>query len=120
MLLRSLWLDDLLHSEGICSDDSKIVEDLGSFSIDSWTLQFHVCVCYAVVCWCIYLVYVLWFCIWNNREFWDSFFLDDLAGCSRNKGIHPVVLVVVYCALLDYHLLSWVHALALHLKWKAG
>ena len=120
MLLYNLWSDDLLHNEDICCDDSKIVEDLGSFSIDPWTLQFDVYACFTVVCWCICLGYVHWFYIWNNKEFWDNFFSNGPAGCSRNKGIHPAASVVVYCTSLDYHLSIWVHALVLHLKWEAG
>ena len=50
------------------------------------------------------------------RQFGDNFFLGDPAGCSKNKGIHPSVSVVVYCASLDYHLLTWVYIVFLHLE----
>ena len=66
--------------------DSKTVEGLGSFFVDPWTLQFDVCACFAVVCWCICPVCVLLFYIWNNKEFQDNFSSSDPAGCSRNKA----------------------------------
>ena len=119
VLLYNLLSDDLLHNEDICCDGLKIVEDLRSFFVDLWTLQFGVCACSSVVCWCICPVCVLLFYTWNNKEFWDNFSSSDLAGCSRNKGIPPAASAVVYCASPDYHSLIWVHTVVFHLKWEA-
>ena len=119
VLLYNLRSDDLLHNENTCCDDSKIVEDLGSFFVDPWTLQFDVCARFTVVCLCICPVCVLLFYTWNNKEFWDNFSSSDPAGCSRNKGIHLAASAVVYCTSPDYQLSIWVHAVVLHLKWEA-
>ena len=110
---------DLLHTADTYCDGLKTVGDLRSFFVGLWILQFGACACSSVVYWCICPVHVLLFYILNNKEFWDNFFLSVLAGCSRSKGVHPAASAVVYCVLPGYYLWIWVHAVDLHLKWKA-
>ena len=62
-------------------------------------------------------MHVLSFYIFNSKEFRDSFSLSDQVGCSGSKGVHPPA--AVYCILPDYHLWILVHAVDLHLEWKA-
>ena len=113
------WSDDLLHTADTYCDGLKTVGDLHSFSVGLWIRQLGTRVWSSVTYWCICPVCVLLFYILNNKEFWDSFFLSDQAGCSESKGVHPAASAVVYCVLPEYHLWILVHAVDLILQWKA-
>ena len=109
--------DDLLHTADTYCDGLKTVGDLHSFSVGLWVCQLGARV-WSSVTWCICPVCVLSFYILNNREFWDSFFLNDQAICSESKGVHPAALAAAYCISPKYHLRILVHAVALLLQWK--
>ena len=108
--------DDLLHNADTYCGGLKTVGDLHSFSVGLGVRQLGTRVWSSVTCWCICPVCVLLFCILNNREFWDSFFLNDQASCSESKGIHLAALAVVYCISPEYHLQILVHAVDLLLQ----
>ena len=110
--------DDLLHTADTYCDGLKTVGDLHSFSVGLWIHQLGAHVWFSVTCWCICPVCVLLFCILNNREFQDSFFLSDQASCGESKGIHLAASAVVYCISPEYHLWILVHAVDLLLQWK--
>ena len=112
------WSDDLLHTVDTYCDGFKTVGDLHSFSVGLWVRQLGAPVWSSVTCWCICLVCVLLFCILNNREFRDSFFLNDQASCSESRGIHPASSAAVYCISPEYHLQILVHTVDLLLQWK--
>ena len=117
--MYNLLSDDLLHTADTYCGGLKTVKDLRSFFVGLWILQLCACVWSSVTYWCICPVCVLLFYILNNKDFRDNFFLSDQAGCSGSKGIHPAASAVVYCILPEYHLWILVHAVDLHLKWKA-
>ena len=99
-------------------DGLKTMGDLHSFPVGLWVCQLDVHVWSSVTCWCICPVCVLSFCILNNREYQDSFFINDQASCSESKGIHPAALAAVNCISPEYHLQILVHAVNLLLQWK--
>ena len=112
------WSDDLLHTADTYCDGLKTVGDLQSSSVGLWIHQLGARVWSFVTCWCICPVCVLFFYILNNKEFRNSFFLSDQAGCSESKGIHPVAWAAVYCILPASHLWILVHVVAPLLQWK--
>ena len=118
IVMYNLRSDDLLHTADTYCDGLKTVGDLHSFSVGLWVRQLGARVWSSVTCWCICPVCVLLFCILNNREFWDSFFLNDQASCSGSKGIHPAASAAVYCISPEYHLQILVHTVDPVLQWK--
>ena len=118
IVMYNLWSDDLLCTADTYCDGLKTVGDLHSFSVGLWVRQFGTHVLFSVTCWCICPVCVLSFCTLNNREFRDSFFLNDQASYSESKGVHPAALAAAYCFSPEYHLWILVHAVALLLKWE--
>ena len=114
--MYNLQSDDLLIMTYY--DGLKTVGDLHSFSVGLWVRQLGAHVWSSVTYWCICPVHVLLFCIFNNREFWDSFFLSDQASCSESKGVHLAASAVVYCVSPEYHLLILVHVVVPLLQWK--
>ena len=117
--MYNLQSDDLLHTADTYCDGLKTVGDLHSFSVGLWIRQLGAHVCSSVTYWCICPVCVLLFYILNNKEFWDSSFLSDQAGCSESKGVHLAASAVVYCISPEYHSRILVHAVDLLLQWKA-
>ena len=96
--MYNLWSDDLLHTADTYCDSLKTVGDLHSFSVGLWVCQLGAHVWSSVTCWCICPVCVLLFCILNNREFRDSFFLNDRQVAVRAKAfiLLPRLLFTVF------------------------
>ena len=95
------------HVQYTYCDGLKTVGDLHSFSVGLWVHQLGAHVWSSVTCWYICPVCVLLFCILNNREFRDSFFLNDQASCSESRGVHPAASAAVYCISPEYHRRFW-------------